>query len=145
MITFNFQYTFKFVQRTLYRQWIKEIVQEKNKKIGELNYIFCDDEYLIAMNQQYLQHDTYTDIITFDYCENDVINGDIFISVERVNENAQKYEVGFQEELLRVMGHGVLHLCGYKDKTKQEAEEMRKQEQWSLEIFEKIKFDNCKK
>ncbi len=92
-----------------------------------------------------MQHDTYTDIITFDYCEGDVLNGDIFISVERVRENAQKYEVSFQEELVRVMAHGILHLCGYKDKTKSEAEEMRKQEKWAIELFEKMTVDNCKK
>lgn len=145
MITFNFQYQFRFVKRTLYRLWIGEMVQSKSKKIGDVNYIFCDDAYLLGINQQYLQHDTYTDIITFDYCEGDVLNGDIFISVERVRENAQKYEVSFQEELVRVMAHGILHLCGYKDKTKSEAEEMRKQEKWAIELFEKMTVDNCKK
>lgn len=145
MITFNFQYSFRFVKRTLYRLWIREMVQSKSKKIGDVNYIFCDDEYLLSINQQYLQHDTYTDIITFDYCEGDVLNGDIFISIERVRENAQKFEVSFQEELVRVMAHGILHLCGYKDKKKSEAEEMRKQEKWAMDLYEKMMIDNCKK
>ena len=118
MITFNFQYQFRFVKRTLYRLWIGKMVQSKNKKIGDVNYIFCDDAYLLEINLQYLKHDNYTDIITFDYCEGDVLNGDIFISVERVRENAQQYSVTFQEELVRVMAHGILHLCGYKDKKK---------------------------
>ena len=145
MITFNFQYPFRFVKRTLYRLWIREMVQSKSKKIGDVNYIFCDDEYLLSINQQYLQHDTYTDIITFDYCEEDILNGDIFISIERVRENAQKFEVSFQEELVRVMAHGILHLCGYKDKKKSEAEEMRKQEKWAMDLYEKMMVDNCKK
>ena len=145
MITFNFQYPFRFVKRTLYRLWIREMVQSKSKKIGDVNYIFCDDEYLLSINQQYLQHDTYTDIITFDYCEEDILNGDIFISIERVRENAQKFEVSFQEELVRVMAHGMLHLCGYKDKKKSEAEEMRKQEKWAMDLYEKMMVDNCKK
>ena len=145
MITFNFQYQFRFVKRTLYRLWIGKMVQSKNKKIGDVNYIFCDDAYLLEINQQYLQHDTYTDIITFDYCEGDVLNGDIFISVERVRENAQQYSVTFQEELVRVMAHGILHLCGYKDKKKAEAEEMRKQEKWAIELYEKMVVDDCKK
>ena len=145
MITFNFQYPFRFVKRTLYRLWIREMVQSKSKKIGDVNYIFCDDEYLLSINQQYLQHDTYTDIITFDYCEGDVLNGDIFISIERVRENAQKFEVSFQEELVRVMAHGILHLCDYKDKKKSEAEEMRKQEKWAMDLYEKMMVDSCKK
>ena len=145
MITFNFQYPFRFVKRTQYRLWIREMVQSKSKKIGDVNYIFCDDEYLLSINQQYLQHDTYTDIITFDYCEEDILNGDIFISIERVRENAQKFEVSFQEELVRVMAHGILHLCGYKDKKKSEAEEMRKQEKWAMDLYEKMMVDSCKK
>lgn len=145
MITFNFQYPFRFVKRTLYRLWIREMVQSKNRKIGDVNYIFCSDDYLLDINQQYLNHDTYTDIITFDYCEGVVLNGDIFISVERVRENAQKFEVSFQEELVRVMAHGILHLCGYKDKTKLQAAEMRKQEKWAIELYDKMAVDNCKK
>ena len=145
MITFNFQYPFRFVKRTLYRLWIREMVQSKNRKIGDVNYIFCSDDYLLDINQQYLNHDTYTDIITFDYCEGEVLNGDIFISVERVRENAQKFEVSFQEELVRVMAHGILHLCGYKDKTKPQAAEMRKQEKWAIELYDKMAVDNCKK
>ena len=126
------------------------MVQSKNKKIGDVNYIFCDDAYLLEINQQYLQHDTYTDIITFDYCEGDVLNGDIFISVERVRENAQQYKVTFQEELVRVMAHGILHLCGYKDKKKAEAEEMRSRKngllnctkKWQLTIVKNRFIDN---
>ena len=138
MITFNFQYQFRFVKRTLYRLWIGKMVQSKNKKIGDVNYIFCDDAYLLEINQQYLQHDTYTDIITFDYCEGDVLNGDIFISIERVRENSVIFSVSFEQELLRVLSHGLLHLCGYKDKTDKEAAVMRKMENFAIQLFQTI-------
>lgn len=145
MITFNFQYKFKFVERTFFRQWLSALVESHHKKIGDINYIFCDDEYLLSINQQYLNHDTYTDIITFDYCEDDSLQGDIFISIERVRENAVMYHDSFENELHRVMAHGVLHLCGFKDKSEEEALAMRYQEQLAMELFSKMHSKICKK
>lgn len=98
------------------RSWISSTVREENKRTGDLNFIFCSDEYLLRINQQYLEHDYYTDIITFDYVSGVVVSGDIFISVDRVKENALVYKVSFQDELNRIMIHGVLHLIGYQDK-----------------------------
>ena len=98
------------------RSWISSTIREENKRPGDLNFIFCSDEYLLRINQQYLEHDYYTDIITFDYVSGVVVSGDIFISVDRVKENALVYKVSFQDELNRIMIHGVLHLIGYQDK-----------------------------
>lgn len=109
--------------------WISDIISNEGYALVELNYIFCTDEYLLDINQQYLQHDYYTDIITFDNSENEnEIEGDIFISVERVKENAKDLNLPFLKELKRVMAHGVLHLCGYGDKTPDEIALMRKKE-----------------
>lgn len=111
------------------KQWVKESALAEGYKILELNYIFCSDEYLHQMNVEYLDHDTLTDIITFDNSETQgKIEGDIFISIDRVKENAQDFEVSFEYELSRVLIHGVMHLCGYKDKTDDEAKEMRGKE-----------------
>ena len=108
------------------------------KKVGDIGYLFCDDDYLIEVNRTYLNHDTYTDIITFDYVEKNVISGDIMISVERVRENATVFETSFEDELHRVIIHGVLHLLGQGDKTKEEAEEMRKKESDALELWKTV-------
>ena len=105
------------------------------KKIGEINYIFCDDEKILEINRQFLQHDYYTDIITFDYCEGDTLSGDIFISVDTVTANAKEYSVSFDEELKRVMIHGILHLCGQNDKTADEQQEMRIKENNALRMI----------
>ena len=111
------------------KQWVKESALAEGYKILELNYIFCSDEYLHQMNVEYLDHDTLTDIITFDNSETQgKIEGDIFISIDRVKENAQEFKVSFEYELSRVLIHGVMHLCGYKDKTDDEAKEMRGKE-----------------
>lgn len=112
--------------------WIEYIITHEGKKLGDINYIFCDDEYLLKINQDYLQHDYYTDIITFDYVKGKKISGDIFVSVTRVSENAPLLSKSFEEELHRVIAHGVLHLCGYKDKTKAEIKEMRNKEDFYL-------------
>jgi rRNA maturation RNase YbeY len=104
---------------------VKDLLREENKVLGEISIIFVTDEYLLEMNKQYLNHDYYTDIITFDYCEKNIVNGDLFISVERVDENSRIFESGFLFELQRVIIHGVLHLCGYKDKTTEEESMMR--------------------
>ncbi len=115
------------------KRWIKATILAEHKTLGELNYVFCSDEYLHEMNVEYLKHDTLTDIITFDNSEvEDEITGDIFISVDRVVDNARKFEVSIEEELHRVMVHGVLHLIGYKDKKKEEKETMRFKENFYL-------------
>jgi probable rRNA maturation factor len=113
--------------------WIKTVITKENKTLGEINYIFCTDEYLLEKNQTFLNHNTYTDIITFDYSEENQISGDIFISIERVKENARKFAVEFETELKRVMIHGVLHLIGYKDKSEDEQKLMREKENFYLE------------
>ena len=113
-------------------KWIKNVINAENKELAEINYIFCDDQYLLKKNQEYLKHDTFTDIITFDYTEQNRINADIFISIERVKENAITFAVPFDNELRRVIIHGVLHLMGYKDKSKEDAEKMRNKENFYL-------------
>ena len=135
MIDFNYEVDFELSDINYYSDWLSRVIISESKLEGDLNYIFCDDEYLLGINQQYLNHDTYTDIITFDYCDGDTISGDIFISVERVKDNAQEYSVSFEEELHRVMAHGVLHLLGYKDKSEQEARLMREKENEKIKLF----------
>ena len=115
--------------------WVKEIATSEGKKIGDINYIFCNDEYLHKINVQYLQHDTLTDIITFDYTERNTLNADIYISIERVKENASIFTVPFEQELLRVLSHGILHLCGYKDKTDADSTMMRSKEEEKIKLF----------
>ena len=114
--------------------WIINSIINEGKKVGELSFIFCTDEYLLEKNIQFLDHDTYTDIITFDYCEGDIIIGDIFVSVERVIENANAFRVDFEDELDRVLIHGVLHLAGYQDKSKEEVNTMREKEDFYLSL-----------
>ena len=121
---------------------MKQIIENKGYKLGTLSYILCDDDYLLEINKQYLQHEFYTDIITFDYVENGVINGDIFISVDRVKENAASFGVSEREELMRVFAHGVLHLSGLKDATSEEATQMRKAENESLELLKELEKHN---
>lgn len=123
---------FKLVDKKNYIKWLKESIKNESKKVGEISYIFCTDEYLHNMNVEYLNHDTFTDIITFDYTENEVISGDIFISIDRVKENAIKFKTNFNNELSRVIIHGALHLMGYKDKSKQQKEQMRSKENFYL-------------
>lgn len=135
MVIFNYETDFQLENELEYEQWIDAVIESEGKEPGEINYIFCDDEYLHNINMQYLNHDTLTDIISFDYCIGDLISGDIFISVERVEDNAKDYEVSFNEELLRVLAHGVLHYCGYKDKTEDEALLMRSKEQEKINMF----------
>lgn len=123
------------IRRRLISQWIKNIASSFEKKTGNITYIFCDDEEILRINKLYLNHDYYTDIITFDYTEEKTISGDLFISLDTVRSNAKKYEIEYHEELLRVIIHGVLHLCGLKDKTPEEEIEMRKQEDNALTIY----------
>jgi len=114
---------------------IDNLILKENKTEGELSFIFCSDDYLLDMNKKYLNHNFYTDVITFDYCENDIVSGDVFISVDRIKENAQTYKTSFEKELQRVMIHGVLHLVGYKDKTEEEQKQMREKESQYLNIL----------
>jgi len=118
--------------------WIQEIIKQYYKDVGEINYIFCSDDYLIDVNRQYLNHDYYTDIITFDYTEGNNISGDIFISIERVSENAESYGDGFETELRRVMSHGILHLIGINDQTGEEKREMREAEDKCIMLIKEI-------
>jgi rRNA maturation RNase YbeY len=115
--------------------WLKCCMSGYNKLPGNINYIFCSDEYLRAININYLGHDYYTDIITFNYNEKEKLNADIFISLERVGDNAEKYNVDFLNELLRVMVHGILHLAGFKDESAEEKKKMREEEEKSLRRF----------
>jgi len=134
-IGFHYETDFLLENTESFIRWIKNIISEENKKLGDLNYIFCDDKYLLEKNIKYLDHDTLTDIITFSYCEGDVISSDIMISVERVMENSSIFGNSFLEELNRVMVHGILHLVGYNDKTKEEKEIMRKKEDYYVNKF----------
>jgi len=120
------------------KRWVKSVAKCEGKEAGNINYIFCDDDYLHKINVAYLQHDTLTDIITFDYTEGKVLHSDIYISVERVKENAEIFKVPFQRELLRVLAHGLLHLCGYKDKTSKDSALMRQKEEEMMLLFDQL-------
>ena len=135
MISFNYETDFELLNEAYFSKWLSEVILSENKKEGEINYIFCDDDYLLEINQQYLDHDTLTDIISFDYSVGNEINGDIFVSVERVKENASDYNVTFQEEIQRVLVHGILHYCGYKDKTESDELVMRTKEEEKMKMF----------
>lgn len=135
MINFHYETFFSISPEETYQEWLQSIATSEAHSISELNYIFCNDEYLHKINVEYLNHDTYTDIISFDYTENDEVAGDIFISVERVQENANTFEVSFHNELLRVMAHGLLHLCGYGDKSDAEESTMRAKEEEKIKMF----------
>ena len=135
MIEFNYETTFAIDQEDRYKNWISECIQSYDYTEGELNYIFCDDAYLLKLNVEFLDHDTLTDIISFDYTMGKLIGGDIFISVERVKENAELFKQPFEEELARVMIHGVLHYMGFKDKSSAEKKAMRAEEEACLELL----------
>lgn len=129
---FNEDVPYKLPQKQTIRQWLKRQAEEEGYSVGDLNYMFCSDEHVLQVNRDYLQHDYYTDIITFDMSEEeDMIEGDIFISVERVLDNASRLAVPADQEMRRVLAHGLLHLCGYGDKTEEEAALMRqKEDEW---------------
>jgi len=135
MILFFSETNFKFSQKKPVKDWLGKIITNENKKQGDINIVFYDDEKLSEFNKSYLNHDTLTDIITFDYSENGLLSGDICISVERVTENAQKFNCSFDEELRRVMAHGVLHLCGYGDKSRTDKLLMKQKEEEALFLF----------
>ena len=123
------------MQKRKITSWIKETIASENKTPGDISFIFCSDDYLLKMNKQYLDHDYFTDIITFDYVENNIISGDIFISCDRVKENAGEYKTGFENELSRIMIHGVLHLLGFKDKNKTDKLLMTQKEDFYLNVL----------
>jgi len=125
----------KTPSKRLLKAWIKEFVANHGKKVGELAFVFCSDEKILEVNQNFLQHDYYTDIITFDYSEGGVISGDVFISVERVLENAASHQVDYNTELLRVISHGVLHLIGFQDKEEEKKDEMTRNEDLCISLF----------
>ncbi len=125
----------KIKKRTV-TKWIKSIADKYGKQIGDIGYLFCTDEKILEVNKQFLNHDFYTDIITFDYSEKNKIAGDIFISLDTVLSNSQKYQTTYDEELHRVIIHGILHLCGLKDKSEDEIKEMRKAEEEALSMLD---------
>lgn len=132
MISFNYETDFKLENETKISEWISKAIISENCKEGELNYIFCSDDYLHKINVDFLNHDTLTDIISFDYSVGKELHGDIYISVERVEDNAKDFDVSFEDELARVMIHGILHYCGYKDKSEEDAKLMSSKEDYYL-------------
>jgi len=135
MINFNYETEFTLDNEQAFADWLSAVIVSESKNEGEINYIFCDDEYLHKINVEYLNHDTLTDIISFDYTVGNELNGDIFVSVERVADNAKDFNVSFEEELKRVLAHGILHYCGYKDKSEADAELMRSKEDEKIAMF----------
>ncbi|MDG1698248.1 MAG: rRNA maturation RNase YbeY [Polaribacter sp.] len=138
MIAFNYETPFELLDEKFIEDWINTVVLSHGYTIGEINYIFCDDTYLHKLNLEFLQHDTLTDIISFDSTLGKLIGGDLFISVERVAENAKEYKVSFTDELHRVMIHGILHYMGFKDKSSADIKRMRKEENTALNIYKQL-------
>jgi rRNA maturation RNase YbeY len=130
--------SFRLANSQALKTWVRAVIESKSKKLGDVAYVFCSDEYLLQLNQEHLKHDYYTDIITFDYSEGDIVSGDLFISIDRVKENAIKEAVDFDIELRRVMIHGILHLLGLKDKKKDDQVAMRLAENQLLTLFDSI-------
>ncbi len=126
---------FRLEAEELYTKWIEKVILSEGYKAGEINYVFCSDDYLLELHRKHLNKDTYTDIITFDYSEGKVLSGDIFISVERVRENSKLFNTDEADELLRVMAHGVLHMCGFNDKEAEDAAVMRTKETEKMNMF----------
>jgi len=135
MINYNYESDFTLDNETIFSNWIKAVITSEAYVLGEINYIFCDDDYLHKINVEFLNHDTLTDIITFDNTVGKTIYSDIFISIERVIDNANDFDVSFEEELKRVVIHGVLHLCGFKDKSEEDTVIMRNKENEKIKMF----------
>lgn len=135
MIQFNYETAFKLADEIKIQNWISSCIESYNFTEGEINYIFCDDTYLLNLNVEFLKHDTFTDIISFDYTLGKLISGDIFISIERVQENAKKFNQSFDNELNRVIIHGILHYLGFKDKSKEDSLQMRSEEDKCLSLL----------
>ena len=127
-----------FFSDKLICKWIEVIARHYNKSVGAINFIFCDDDYILAVNRQYLKHDYYTDVITFDYCEGDVLSGDVFISLDTVKSNSEMFSTFFENEFCRVICHSVLHLIGFKDNTDVDSKEMRKNENICLDLLKTL-------
>lgn len=127
---------FTFKNKAANSQWLKVVAESEIRRLGQISIIFCSDNYILDINMKYLQHDYFTDIITFDYCKGDKLSGDLFISIDSVRENARTYGVEFLEELYRVMVHGLLHLIGYDDHTKAQKVQMRAKEDYYLSLRE---------
>ena len=135
MISFNYETDLQLANEDNLSQWISNTILEEGFNEGEINYIFCDDAYLLGLNIEFLDHDTLTDIISFDYTLGQLISGDIYISVERVRDNAKDFEVSFENELSRVVIHGILHYCGFQDKSESEEAEMRLKENYYMALL----------
>lgn len=135
MISFNYETDFELSDETAISEWLSSVIISESKKEGDINYIFCDDEYLHKINIEYLDHDTLTDIISFDYSIGNELHGDIFVSIERVADNAKDFNVSFDEELKRVLVHGILHYAGYKDKSEEDELKMRQKEEEKIAMF----------
>ena len=125
---------FELKQKLQNNRWLKMVAGSEMRRVGDINIIFCSDNYILDVNMKYLQHDYFTDIITFDYCEKDVLSGDLFISIDSVRENAAFYGTQFSDELDRVMVHGILHLIGYDDHSEEDIAEMRQKENYYLQM-----------
>jgi len=137
MISYFFEDTnFQFKGKIKNNKWLKLVAESETRRIGDINIIFCSDNYILDINQKYLQHDYFTDIITFDYCENEKLSGDLFISIDSVRENSIEYKTEFVDELNRVMVHGVLHLIGYDDHNDEDIAQMRSKENYYLSLRE---------
>lgn len=135
MIAFEYLETEEITEINQNKKWLNQVISNEAKEEGDITYIFCDDDYLLEKNIRFLNHNTLTDVITFDYCEGNSVSGDIFISIERVKENSEVFKVDFLTELNRVMVHGLLHLLGYKDKTERQSNLMRKKENYYLSKY----------
>lgn len=135
MISFHYEFDFTLDNESDFRSWIERVVVSEGYIVGDLQYIFCDDDYLLKIHRKYLNKDSFTDIISFDYTASKVVSGDIFISVTRVRENADKYKVSYEDELLRVMAHGPLHFMSYDDKNEEDRLVMKKKEEEKIKLF----------
>lgn len=135
MIEFHYEIDFQLANEVKFADWISRVVASENGEVLQLDYIFCSDSYVLEVNKKFLSHDTFTDIITFDYSEGKQVGGDIFISIDRVKENAEIFKTDFEKELLRVMAHGLLHLFGYNDKSKKDTFRMRGKEDEKIKLF----------
>ena len=137
MISYFFEDTdFIFKGKALNNKWLRIVAESEIRRLGQISIIFCSDNYILDITQRYLQHDYFTDIITFDYCEDDRLSGDLFISVDSVRENAIEYGTSFNDELNRVMVHGILHLIGYDDHSDEDIKQMRSKENYYLSLRE---------
>lgn len=135
MIEFHYEIDFEIKDSERTSEWLEQLIIEEGKEMGGITYIFCNDKFLLERNQKYLNHDTLTDIITFDYCQGDIISSDIMISIDRVKENSTIFENSFSEELKRVMAHGILHLIGYDDYEEKDKEIMREKENYYINKY----------